>query len=491
MRRLILPEDMRACEARYFEATGVKSIDAMERASEALADVVRETVPAGGQVIFVCGSGGNGGDGIACARILKDEYETQIVIPKPLRSADALENLRRAENAGVPIVNAVSEEPSAWVDALLGTGLSREPDGAYAAWIDRMNESAAPVIAADIPSGLNGETGRAYGHCVRAARTVAFGFGKPGLFLQDGLEVSGEVSIAPVGFPDAAFESPIRLMDAGDVARQLPARRRNVYKNLCGHLLIVAGSFGMAGAAVMCARGAMRTGVGLVTIACPESIVPILQTLVPGAMCVPLPEKDGAIAGTDALRAAFAGKTAAVVGCGLSTRAYPDAVRAVLESGLPAVIDADALNLIAANGMQGLLRKYHVITPHPGEARRLLRGTDGLDELLQNPIAAAGRLSELGACALFKGASCVISDGRETFVSASGCSGMARGSSGDILSGIMGALIAEKSERTTALNAALASEIHGLAGERAQWKYGSRGMVAGDIVEFLPEVLRG
>lgn len=577
---------MRAREARYFAESGVKSIDAMERAAEALADAVRETVPAGARVWCVCGSGGNGGDGIACARILKDEYEARIVVPKMLKSADAIENLRRAEQAGVPISDEISEEPALWVDALLGTGLSREPDGAYARWIDRMNESAAPVIAADIPSGLNGATGRAYGHCVRAIRTVAFGFGKAGLFLQDGLEASGEVTIAPIGFPESAFKSEITLMDAGDVARFLPKRPRNIYKNQCGHLLIVAGSFGMAGAAAMCARGAMRTGVGLVTIACPESIVTILQTLVPGAMCVPLPEKDGAIAEIGALRRAFAGKTAVIIGCGLSMRANPDAVRAVLESGLPAVIDADALNLIAENGMQGLLRAHHVITPHTGEARRLLRSaeerfgrtsegrgfvgkgtgavngecvcssestiaaenvsgaesgkcicasestiasknmsdavdgrfgvkadnaTDGrsgvkaddaaggrsgvkaddaaVNDLLRDPIAAAHVLSGFGACALFKGASCAISDGVNTFVSASGCCGMARGGSGDVLSGIIGALMAEHSERSAALNAALASEIHGLAGECAERKFGQRGMVAADIPDCIPEIL--
>ena len=485
MKKVMLPGDMRVCEARYFEKENVRSIDAMERAAEALAVCVREMLPKGGSVWCVCGSGGNGGDGIACARILKDAYRTKIILPKPPRSRDALENLRRAEKAGVEICENAVGEPDLWVDALFGTGFSGEPEGICAEWIDRMN-GETPTLSADIPSGLNGETGKACRHCVRAARTVSFGFAKAGLCLQDGLDFCGNVTVAPIGFPESDFDSGIQIVEKSDIQKYLPERRRNIYKNQCGHILIVAGSYGMAGAAAMCARGAMRSGAGLVTLACPESIVPMLQTLVPGAMCAPIPEKNGAVDGVDALLNAFSGKMAAVVGCGLSMRANPNAVRAVLQSGLPAVVDADALNLIAANGDQHLLSAHHIITPHPGEARRLLLCESAL---LENPIAAARALSAYGACALFKGAACVISDGKNTYISASGASGMARGGSGDVLSGVIGALIAEKSDRSMALNAALGSEIHGLAGELAQRKYGSRGMIAEDLPECIAEIL--
>ena len=484
MKKLMLPEDMRACEEKYFESENMRSIDAMERAAKALADGVREMLPMGKNVWFVCGSGGNGGDGLACARILKDDYRVKILLPKMPRSQDALENLRRAEAADVPICETAEGTPDLWVDALFGTGLSREPAGIYAEWIDRMNASSVPILAADIPSGLNGTTGKAYAHCVRAAKTVSFGFAKAGLFLQDGFDVCGDVRISNIGFPESRFDSGIQLTEKSDISKYLPERKRNIYKNLCGHLLIVAGSRGMAGAAAMCARGAMRTGVGLVTFACPESVVPILQTLVPGAMCVPVPEKNGAMDDVNALMAAFPGKTAAVVGCGLSVRTNPEIVRAVLECGLPAVADADALNIMAANDFQPLLCAHHIITPHPGEARRLLNGLN-----VEDPIAAARKLSAFGACALFKGAACAISDGNDTYVSASGTCGMARGGSGDVLSGIIGALIAEKSSRSMALNAALGSEIHGLAGERAQQKYGSRGMIAEDLPDCVAEIL--
>ncbi len=489
MRSLLTAQSMRECEERFFQTASVRSIDVMQRAAEALADAVRESVPAGQSVFFACGSGGNGGDGIACACILKDEYETRIVLPHPVRSADAAENLRRAEMLGVAVCRQVCEKPNLWVDALFGTGLSRAPEGDYANLMDRMNADNVPIIAADIPSGLNGTTGKAYAHCIRATRTITFGFGKTGLFLQDGLDFCGKVKIAPVGFPESAFPGDVWLTDAGDAAQFLPERKRNVYKNLCGHLLIVAGSFGMAGAAALCARAAMRTGAGLVSVACPVSIVPVLQTLVPGAMCIPIAEKDGAMQMCDALENAFEGKTAAVVGCGLSMRTDPQVVKAVLQSNLPAVADADALNIIARNKFQNLLGENHIITPHPGEARRLLGDCENADALLNNPIAAANALNRWGACALFKGAACTIVNGKERYISASGCSGMARGGSGDILSGIIGALIAEKSPRSMALNAALASEIHGLAGERAQAKYSTRGMTAQDIPDCIAEVI--
>ena len=531
MKPLISPKNMRECELAYFASGAAKSIDVMERAAQALADAIRTEVPAGSAVWFACGTGGNGGDGTACARILHGRYRCAIVQLREPKHPDAIENLRRAQECGVPVLTEGPEEiPAAWVDALFGTGLSRAPEGAEAALIRRMNgdhDRGARIFAADIPSGLDGATGSAFGPCVHADRTVTFQFMKTGLTLADGLDCCGEITAADVGFPASAFPEERfdgMLLEPDDPARLIPSRPRNIHKGRCGHLLIVAGSFGMAGAAAMCASAALRSGAGLVTIACVRSIVPVLQTLVPQAMCVPLAESDGAIS-ADALPAladALRGKSAAAIGPGLTRRAPADAVRLVLESGLPAVIDADALNLLAGNPrLFALLRPHHVITPHPGEAARLLESAALFDRLRAesdndpealssavsyarascdlsdlppalpgDPLAAARRLSDLGATALYKGASSVIcGPGKSAYVSRSGCCGMARGGSGDILTGILGALLADRSERSPVLTAAIASELHGLAGELAQKKYGSRAMNARDILEFLPDVL--
>ncbi len=484
---MISPRGMQTSEAQFFKLSNAISLEAMERAAQALADVIRADLPEGSRIYLACGTGGNGGDGLALARLLCDRYHTVVILPKSPKSPDAIQNLKRLR--GVPILDAPPrEDPDAWVDALFGTGLSREPAGAESMLINRMNESGAPIYSADIPSGLNGRTGHAYPACVRAHRTVTFQMMKWGHRLNDGIEASGRITVADVGlnplFPDPT--DLVKLIGPDDIPIMLPPRPRNCHKGTCGHLLIIAGSFGMAGAAMMCASAALRSGVGLVTIACPKSIVPILQTTVPQAMCVPLPEADGAIA-QDALpviQSSFAGKTAVVIGCGLTNRVSPEILRAVLTCGLPAVIDADALNILSANpDLQLLLSEdLHILTPHPGEAKRLISDLDASD-----PVGASRTLSDLGATVLYKGASCVVSLGSETIVSASGCEGMARGGSGDILSGILGALIADPKRHRLIETAALASEIHGLAGERAQDRYGARAMNARDILEFLPE----
>ena len=495
MRTLITPQAMRAGEARYFASSGVPSIEVMERAATALAERIASELPVGATIYFACGTGGNGGDGSACARLLHERYNCTIVQPKPPKSPDAIANLRRAMNCGVTVAEDASQlpQPDAWVDALFGTGLSRAPGGAEGVLIGRINADhahGARVYAADVPSGLNGETGQAYDPCVQADATITFQYLKTGMTLADGLDVCGEIRIADVGFPADGFEhNTAALIGPDDLGRILQKRPRNVHKGDCGHLLIVAGSLGMAGAAVLCAKAALRSGAGLVSVACVRSIVPILQTLAPQAMCIPLAEEDGAISAEalPALEAALRGKSAVAVGPGLSRRADAGVLRLVLESNLPAVIDADGLNILSEHReLMALLRSQHVLTPHPGEAARLLGRN------CTNPLADAAALTELGANALLKGAASVIcAPERPTaYVSASGCRGMARGGSGDVLTGILGAILADRRGVNPAQAAACASEIHGLAGELAQRRYGARSMNAADILEFLPEVFR-
>ena len=497
MRTILTPEEMRALEARYFAESGVASIDLMETAARWLAAAIAARLPRG-TVYFACGTGGNGGDGLAAARILLAEgYAVLAFLPEPPRSADAQENLRRAEAAGVSVcalddLDALPE-PDLWCDALFGIGLSRAPSGSAARLIERMNASPAPVVAADVPSGLDARTGRAYAPCVRAAETVAFQCLKTGHVLADGLDVCGVCSVADIGIPENLLPGDAYAqIEPGDVARLLRPRPRNMHKGMAGQLLLVAGSFGMAGAAAIAATAALRTGVGLVSIACPGSIVPVLQTLAPCATCVPLPETDGALnrAAVEPLKAAFSGKSAIAIGCGLSRRADKEVVRAVLESGLPAALDADALNLIAgAPELMALLGEKHVITPHPGEAARLLGQASG-DQLL-----GAERLRGLGATAILKGASTVIAGSRR-LISAAGTNGMARGGSGDALLGIMGALLAEgidpavPEEERMVMTAALACQIHGLAGEAAAARHTARAMTAMDLAHSLEEVFR-
>lgn len=500
MLRLISPVDMQTSEQHYFETSGVPPIDVMERAAQALADTVLRRFPEAENVYIACGPGGNGGDGYACARLLKQKgFNCTIYASAPAKSADAIENSRRAAECGIRIIADMlpRTKPDLWIDCIYGTGLSREPSGRSAELIRLMNCHRAfgsKTIAADIPSGLNGRTGKAYEPCAEADITVTFQLAKLGHFLQDGMDVCGEVIIADVGFPAGIFpnEPTYRILPQ-DLRSMFRHRRRNIHKGTCGHLLIVAGSVGMAGAAALCAGAALRSGVGLVSIACPQSIVSILQIHAPCAMCIPLPEENGSVsaAALPILQDAFKGKSAVAIGPGLSRRVAPEIIQAVLEYGLSTVIDADALNIISENPQfKELLRPHHIITPHPGEAARLL------GRPCSDPITDARALSDMGPSAVLKGASRVISTENGCIISAAGGCGMARGGSGDVLTGLMGGILAAfkaqfpKSIASFAFIAESSCEIHGLAGELAQEKYGCRTMNAADILEFLPEVFK-
>lgn len=486
MRKILTPAQMRDVEQRYMAETGTASHVLMERAARQLCNVLTDLYGTERTVYFACGPGGNGGDGYACARMYAQTGGMAFCIElTPPTRGDARMMRESAEDAGVTITEdwRVLPEPDIWVDALYGTGLSRPVTGEAAELIMRMNSDSSDVISVDIPSGLDGFGGRILGQCVCADITVTFQRAKTGHYLNDGMDVCGDVLIRDIGIPDSFLsEDAAMLLDYGDTKPR--SRRRNTYKGDFGHLLVVAGSFGMAGAAALCAMAAMRTGAGLTTVACPASIVPVIQTLAPCAMCIPLPEKDGAIS-AEALpivRDALAGKTCVVTGCGLSRRCDPTIIEEILGCGLPAVIDADALNIISGSDkLKAMLGSGHIITPHPGEARRLL-GRD-----LTDPIADARALHEMGPEAVLKGAASVICSRDKLYVSASGCAGMAKGGSGDVLTGILGGLLAQK--LPVEIAAFVGPEIHGLAGEIAQGEFGERGMLATDLVEMIPEVL--
>ena len=490
MRMVLTADQMRWLEAECFER-GMPSIEAMERAALAVTDELCRRLAPRALVYFACGPGSNGGDGYAAARLYASRGGRAVVFPlgeEARLKGDALINCVRAHET--PRVwfrdpEAPGERPDAWVDALFGIGISRPLDERSARLARRMaadRRLGSLVVAVDVPSGLDASTGRALGEAVEADATVTFEHLKAGHVLSSGPEYCGEVVVAPIGLdgdvPDAA-----RLVGPGDLKGALPRRARESHKSTFGHLLLVAGSVGMAGAALIAARAALKSGVGLLTIACPASVVPILQLGAPGALCAPLPEEDGALSGAalDVLREELAGKTAVAVGPGLSRRAHPGAVRLALESGLPAVLDADALNLLAGNpALKALLAPHHILTPHPGEAARLT------GEKPADVITGARALRALGATVLLKGPTSAIC-GEGLHLSMSGSPGMARGGSGDALTGILGALLSQRLPPEKA--AWVADELHGLAGERAAEKCGVVSMGPMDLVDCLGEVI--
>lgn len=485
MRKLLTPRQMRDMERAYMDQTRTPSQELMERAARTLCDAITELYGSERTIYFACGPGGNGGDGYACARMYAAGGGIAVAIEAmPPSTGDARLMKERAEAEEVTVTDDWRglPEPDIWVDAIFGTGLGRAPTGEAAELIERINSDSADVIAVDIPSGLNGRDGRAYEACVCADITITFQRAKTGHYLNDGLDMCGDILVRDIGIPDAFLpEDAAMHVNYSDVKPQ--SRRRNTHKGNYGRVIIIAGSRGMAGAAAICALAAMRSGAGLTTVACPESVLDIIQTLAPCATCLPLQEENGCIADAAAgrLRKALESADSVVIGCGLGTGCGKEIVRAALESGKPTAIDADALNIIAeAEDLKALLGDWHVITPHPGEAARLLgRG-------IEDHMDDARALHEMGPGVILKGASSIICTKTGMYISASGCPGMAKGGSGDALAGMLGAIMAQGVPPEIA--AYVASELHGLAGEAAQEEFGEYGMLATDLVEMISEV---
>jgi len=473
------PDQMREMERAFMERTGMPGMLLMERAALSLQPFLFGLE----RVLFVCGAGNNGGDGLAAARLFAAEGGEALVwltVPPERLSGDALANARLLEGLGIPIrvlrdeVPALPEADLA-VDALFGTGLCRPLEGLNARLVEALNASGLPILSVDIPSGIEGATGRVLGKAVRAARTVTFHRPKPGHYLYPGRAHTGRLTVESIGIPAAWDGAPgLRILTDGDIPALLPPRKPDSHKGDCGHVLCVAGSRGMAGAAALCAQAALRGGAGLVTLACPDELVDTLQCLAPCAMAL-------AVDSPQALERALAGKRCAVVGPGLSQGAGRwELLAPLFEADIPQVWDADGLNLLARFG--GKPPRGAVLTPHPGEAARLLDWT--MDRILDDPRAAAQALADqTGATVLLKGATTLIVQGERGSLNVSGCAGLATGGSGDVLAGLIGALLAQGLPAYDA--ACLGAFLHGRAGERAASELGERCMTAWDLPERL------
>lgn len=470
MKRIIAPERMRAAEAAFMRESGTPSIELMERAARAIASELN-AFPGG--ALFLCGPGNNGGDGYAAARLLHERQRKTIIwslcAPEAL-SGDAYENMLRCKRLQIPIhrVDAAQGPPPAGcavvVDALFGTGLARPLSGLYAEAARWVNACGLPVLSVDMPSGTEKLL-------VRADVTVTFHRMKPCHLLFPGRESAGRIVIADIGLPDDAFPDDLELLEDQDIPRLLPKRVLDAHKGTCGHALVVAGSYGMAGAAALCANGALRGGAGLVTVLCPPEIMGIVQTLAPCAMCVT----------PDRLGGALHGKHSIAVGPGLgrSPELLP-LLQALARHPAPQVWDADALNWLAEHPAR--LSIDCVLTPHPGEAARLLNCD--AREVARDPMRAAEALhARYGAVALVKGATTAIAGAGRRALDISGSPGMATGGSGDVLTGIIAALLAGGLPAFDAAQAA--ALLHGRAGEAAAKARGVRSMTAMDLLDHL------
>ena len=497
MQPLLTAAETRTAEAEA-ERRGLPASILMENAGTAVAEAAMALGGPAARFLVVAGPGNNGGDGYVAARKLHAAGRQVDVwrVGDPARmKGDAARNHAAVEQGGVPVHSSAAAMPlrpgDVVIDALFGTGLARPPDGEPADAVRAMlrwHGEGVRVLAVDLPSGLSSDTGRAFEPCVAADLTVTFGALKLGLGLEPGATLAGRIEVADIGL--AELTPSTWLLEPSDGPRWLPPRRADTNKGTYGHLLVVAGSRGKTGAAALAGVAALRSGVGLCTVATPADALSDVQGHAPELMGVALPA--AAVLGPshlDALLAAAEGKHALVIGPGIPRGPETHAVLGELLARLdvPVLLDADGLNAIA--GHAELLERSRgpvVLTPHPGEMARLTGKTVG--EVQAHRIAAAtGFARAHRAVVVLKGARTVVADsGGQVRVNPTGNPGMATGGTGDVLSGMVGAFLAQG---LTPFDAASVGVLaHGLAGDAAARRWGRLGIIASDLTAALGEV---
>ncbi|MEA2151953.1 MAG: ADP-dependent NAD(P)H-hydrate dehydratase / NAD(P)H-hydrate epimerase [Solirubrobacteraceae bacterium] len=480
---------------------GVPGLELMERAGAAVARAV-EVHCADGPAAVVCGKGNNGGDGLVAARQLREAgREVTVVCVAPLEefSGDAAENLRRLPGeAPVSLADGMPAIAGAAVavDALLGTGFAGEPHGPTATAIEELNASAAPVVAVDVPSGVDASTGVVAGSAVRAAVTVTFHAAKPGLWIRPGKTYAGDVHTVDIGIPRGAPMTATIGLIADSVRERLPRRDAESTKFASGQVVVAGGSRGLAGAPCMASRASMRAGAGYVTACVPRSLQDVIAGAgTPELMTRGLPEEDGAFDATAAegviegIRPG--GALALGPGLGRTSGAFAFARELARDADAPMVLDADGLNAHAGRlGDLAARSKATVLTPHAGELARLLE----LDsrqierERLRHARAAA---EQAHAVVVLKGDDTLIAaaDGHVA-VSQGGSPALATAGTGDVLTGVIAALLAQGLDAFTAACAGV--WLHAQAGRGAARRQGAvEGVIASDVIESLPAARRG
>lgn len=506
--RILAAEQMREADRRTIADVGLPGVVLMENAGRAVVcEIVRRYQHlAPGPVLVLCGKGSNGGDGLVVARTLLQrgwQVTTVLLAAEALIDGDARTYLDILQRLAAPIefvpdltrVETLLDQlptPVLIIDALFGTGLSAPVRGHYAFALEWMNRSLATKVAIDIPSGLDATTGAILGVVFVADLTVTFASAKLGQIIYPGVACCGELVVAEIGIPQTILDEVAVgiLLEAEEVRRFLPLRPVTGHKGTFGHLLLVAGSGGKSGAAVLAAAAALRTGAGLVTVAAPRSLQKTLASKLTEAMTAPLDEVDGELAVTTfaQISALWQGKSVLAIGPGLGRSAATCALvrRIVQECPLPLVIDADGLFALAGHDEVLAARAVGttILTPHPGEMAHLL-GCE-ITAIEMDRVGMARRFAEQhGVVLVLKGARTVIAapDGG-IFINPTGHAGMATGGMGDLLTGIIAALLTQGAPPLAA--AAAGVWLHGRSGDRLCSRFGDAGLLASDLLTEIP-----
>lgn len=478
MTPVVTADEMRALEKVAIDELGIPAFTLMETAGRGVADAVLELDPVG-HVAVVCGPGNNGGDGFVIARALRQhdvDAVAYLAVARDSVKGDAAAHLAILEKSGGVVLNAADRlddiaGADIVVDALFGTGLTRKIEGKHAELVARMNE-AARVVAVDVPSGLATDTGATLGTCVQATHTVTMAALKPALVGAPGFAACGEVTVVDIGVPRAmiATSAHASVVQPEDLA--LPHRKQTAHKTARGHVLVIAGSPGMRGAGRLAALAALRAGAGVVTLANTGELTAD-DSIMTKSIDGPLGEL-------------LDGKAAVVIGCGLGKSDLAKGwLSEVLAKGVPAVLDADALNLATPEMLAGAAGPI-AITPHPGEAGRLL-GMETKQIEADRLKSARALAAKTKAVAVLKGARSVICDGTleddHCLINPSGSAALATAGSGDVLAGCIGGLLAQGLSALDAVRTGVF--VHGLAGDDSDGT-----LISSDLPAAIGRVLR-
>ncbi|HFQ80133.1 MAG TPA: NAD(P)H-hydrate dehydratase [Desulfobacterales bacterium] len=501
--KLAAAEVMRRLDAAAINDYGIPGIVLMENAGRSTVDIIQAHYgPLNGKKItVVTGPGNNGGDGLVIARYLHQLGAVPrvfMLVPAAKMTGDAALNLSIVRKLPIELrqvaddlseLKAALRESKLVVDAIFGTGLRREVGGRFAAVIGLLNNSRLPVTAVDIPSGLNSDNGQVMGAGIKAALTVTYGLAKPGQIIYPGADLIGRLEVVDIGIPPEVVEGAginLELLRQPEVSALLHERPANSHKGSFGHLLVLAGSHGKTGAAILCAQGALRAGTGLVTMGSPRALNTIYETRLAEAMTFPL-SGDNFLTMDDypAILQALSGKKAVVLGPGLGqdTTTRDLVVKLYNELEIPMLIDADGLNCLKDDLRPRAGGPWRVLTPHPGEMARLtgMSSRDIQTRRLETALSFARRQ---GVILVLKGAATIIAHPQGmAAINSSGNPGMAAGGMGDVLSGIIGGLLAQGLSAWDA--ARLGVYIHGWAADRLAGQ-ATAGFLASEVANEVP-----
>lgn len=455
----------------------------MQRAGAKAWDSLRSRWPNAKHIMVVTGKGHNAGDGYILAQAaLAAGCDVQLVALEPLErlTGTILQAARACCEQGaawIPFNDSLTLKADVIVDAMLGIGCQRAVVDPYASAITRVNQSGCPVFSLDIPSGLNADTGQHYGCAVHANATITFLANKVGLYVHEGRSLSGQVECATLGIAPEHCQliSPwLQLLDASTLPHLFPKRKKDTHKGDFGHVLVIGGDYGMGGAVLMAAEAAMRVGAGLVTVATRPEHLSCVTARRPEIMCAQ-------VENADQLAPLIERSTVIVIGPGLGQSDWAKALfDRVVDSGRPLIVDADGLNLLASYPKK---LPQAIITPHPGEAARLLGSSVNQVQAdrYQSVLALQSQYSDV---AILKGAGTLVqTDTLPPALCAAGNPGMATGGMGDILSGVIGGLLAQQYTLTQAAQVGVL--IHSMAADQAASQCGERGLLASDLLDLI------